>query len=139
MFFVSDAQRPSSCSCLLGKEDFICLLPVISAAKNEPGVQEQVSTFEHSRLPGWDPFVLPPPKPETNTLSIWRTGCQQISHQAVARQRRSCHRLWGTAAHHAAGLGSAPSVAPRVKLQMLLAQSIFQGEEGKSPRVSEQN
>lgn len=31
-----------------------------------------------------------------------------------------------------------PSVSPRAKLQMLLAQFIFQGEEGKSPRASEQ-
>lgn len=39
-----------SCSCLLRKEDFICLLPVISAAKNEPGVRNK---SQHLNIPNY--------------------------------------------------------------------------------------
>lgn len=69
--------------------DFICLPPVISAAKNEPSVKHKSQHLNIPNYQGGTHFCCHA-EAGTNpdTLSIWWTRCQQISRQAVPRQRQ---------------------------------------------------
>lgn len=77
--------------------DFICLPPVISAAKNEPSVKDKSQHLNIPNYQGGTHFCCHS-EAGTNpdTLSIWWTRCQQISRQAVPRQRQPRGRLQKT-------------------------------------------
>lgn len=102
MFFVSGAQRSSPFFVSAqegGRLPWISFVwpPVISAAKNEPSVKDKSQHLNIPNYQGGTHFCCHS-EAGTNpdTLSIWWTRCQQISRQAVPRQRQPRGRLQKT-------------------------------------------